>query len=99
MTVAACWSITSALPQGRCPRKLAAVVVLCAGCLVGPFGQSRAGEWPGWRGPTGDGYSNEKDLPLTWGGKTNENLLWQVKLDGRGSCSPIVWGDRVFLTS
>jgi outer membrane protein assembly factor BamB len=36
---------------------------------------------------------------LTWGSKTKESVLWEVKIDGRGSCSPIVWGDRVFITS
>lgn len=66
-----------------------------------------AGEhWPGWRGPTGMGASDEKDLPLTWGGKNQENVLWkaalfpseQVKRDQNQS-SPIVWGDRVFVTT
>ncbi len=38
-------------------------------------------------------------MPLTWGGKENTNVLWKVKLPGRGSSSPIAWGDRVFVTS
>src|SRR5437763_780699 len=52
--------------------------------------------WPGWRGPTGVGYTTEKDLPLTWDGKSGKNLLWKVPLGGVGNSSPIVWGDRVF---
>jgi len=60
---------------------------------------TQAGEWPGWRGPTGAGYSDEKDLPLTWGGKKNDNVLWKVEFGGRGHCSPIVWGDHVFVTA
>src|SRR4051794_29684067 len=43
---------------------------------------SWAGNWPGWRGPTGMGYTDEKDLPLTWDGKTGEHLLWKAPLDG-----------------
>jgi outer membrane protein assembly factor BamB len=62
-------------------------------------GPGRGGDWPGWRGPTGDGLSDEKDLPLTWGGKANAHVLWKAALPGRGNSSPIAWGDRVFVTS
>src|SRR5262249_22690859 len=46
----------------------------------------------------GVGHSDEKDLPLTWDGEKNENVLWSVQLDGRGYSSPVVWGERVFVT-
>jgi outer membrane protein assembly factor BamB len=59
---------------------------------------SHAGNWPGWRGPTGMGFTNETDLPLTWDEKTKENLLWKTPLGGIGNSSPIVWNDRIFLT-
>src|SRR5262249_62067460 len=58
---------------------------------------SRAENWPGWRGPTGMGYCNEKDLPLRWDGASKENLLWKVPLDGIGNSSPIVWNDHISL--
>ena len=70
----------------------------CTGLLLAA-GPGWAGNWPQWRGPTGVGLTDETDLPLTWGGKKNENLLWKVKLEGRGYSSPIVWGDRVFVTT
>lgn len=57
-----------------------------------------AGEWPEWRGPQRSGYTDEMDLPLTWNGKTQQNLLWKAAADF-GHSSPIVWGDRVFLTA
>ena len=41
---------------------------------------ARAENWPCWRGPTGMGYTDEKDLPLTWNGKTGENIVWKVRL-------------------
>jgi outer membrane protein assembly factor BamB len=66
--------------------------------LIAP-GVSRAGDWPGWRGPTGVGYTQEKDLPLTWNGKTKENVLWKAPLEGIGNSSPIVWGDRLYVTT
>jgi len=57
---------------------------------------ARAENWPGFRGPRGDGISAEKDFPLKWGVK--ENIAWKVKLPGPGASSPIVWGNRLFLT-
>ncbi len=55
-----------------------------------------AGEWPGWRGPDGNGSCREKNLPLHW--STNENVRWHVPLPERGNSTPIVWGQRVFIT-
>jgi outer membrane protein assembly factor BamB len=66
-----------------------------------------AENWPQFRGPGGMGQSEEKDLPITWGGKTNENILWKaplphfeakLKIDNNWS-SPIVWGDKIFVTN
>ncbi len=73
-------------------------LLFCLLVLVLPH-SGRAGDWPGWRGPTGAGISDEKDLPLTWGGKKEENVLWKATLEGRGYSSPIVSGDRVFITA
>jgi outer membrane protein assembly factor BamB len=52
--------------------------------------------WPGWRGPSGQGISRETDLPVTW--SRTENVRWKVELPDEGNSSPVVWGDRVFLT-
>ncbi len=52
--------------------------------------------WPGFRGPTGDGVSLEKKLPLHW--SATENVRWKTPLPEGGNSSPIVWGNRVFLT-
>jgi outer membrane protein assembly factor BamB len=68
---------------------------------------SQAEDWPAWRGPTGLGFTKEKDLPLRWDGKTGENVLWKAPLPGTqakadldfNQSSPIVWGDRVFVTT
>ncbi len=73
--------------------------LMISATLLGAPGAGRAGNWPGWRGPTGAGYTDETELPLTWGGKKDENVLWKVDLKGRSFSSPIVWGDRVFITN
>jgi outer membrane protein assembly factor BamB len=67
--------------------------------LLLPVAAARAENWPGWRGPTGVGLSEEKGLPLTWDGKTGKNILWKKDLGGVGNSSPIVWGDKVFVTT
>jgi outer membrane protein assembly factor BamB len=57
----------------------------------------RAEEWPVWRGPRGDGTSHETGLPLTW--SATENIRWKTPIPGKGHSSPVVWGDRVFVTT
>jgi outer membrane protein assembly factor BamB len=56
-----------------------------------------AEDWPGWRGPRGDGTSQETGIPVQW--SRSENVRWKVPIPGTGHSSPIVWGDRVFLTT
>jgi len=52
--------------------------------------------WPQLRGPRGDGTSRATEVPWQWS-ETN-NLVWKVSLPGRGRSSPVVWGDRIWLT-
>ena len=59
-------------------------------------GHCLAGNWPGWRGPAGTGVTGEGDLPLTW--SQQENVRWKVPLPGPGNSTPIVWGERIFVT-
>ncbi|HEV7396887.1 MAG TPA: PQQ-binding-like beta-propeller repeat protein [Pyrinomonadaceae bacterium] len=56
-----------------------------------------ATNWPGWRGPTGQGVSTEKNLPAEW--SSTKNVKWKTPIAGRGHSSPIVWGNRIFLTT
>ncbi|MGH9384199.1 MAG: PQQ-binding-like beta-propeller repeat protein, partial [Vicinamibacterales bacterium] len=57
----------------------------------------RADDWPHWRGPLTSGVSSERGLPERW--SDTENIAWKTPIDGLGISSPIVWGDRVFVTS
>jgi len=54
-------------------------------------------DWPQFRGPTGQGVSDEKGLPLTW--SETKNVRWKVAIPGRGWSSPVVQGDRIWLTT
>lgn len=58
--------------------------------------QVRAGDWPAWRGPSGNGQSAEKSIPLRWSDK--ENVRWRIALPGPGNSTPIVSDNRVLLT-
>lgn len=53
--------------------------------------------WPRWRGPSGQGLVASSGYPDAW--SESENVLWKVDVPGRGHSSPIVWRDRIFLTS
>jgi outer membrane protein assembly factor BamB len=55
-----------------------------------------ADNWPAWRGPSSRGTSDEKNLPTTW--SATENIHWKTPLPGPGNSTPIIWGERVFLT-
>ena len=52
--------------------------------------------WPRWRGPSGQGFASGTSYPDKW--SATENVLWKVRVPGEGNSSPIVWGDRIFLT-
>src|SRR6516165_7447814 len=56
----------------------------------------QAANWPAWRGPTGQGFCEDKNLPLKW--SYRYNVRWKVKLAHQGNSTPVVWGDRIFLT-
>ena len=56
-----------------------------------------AAEWPQWRGPGGQGISEEKNLPTEW--SATKNIKWKTPIEGRGHSSPIVWGKKIFLTT
>jgi outer membrane protein assembly factor BamB len=60
---------------------------------------TRAGSWPSFRGTNASGIADGQNLPDRWNGKTRENILWRTPIPGLAHSSPIVWGDRVFLTS
>ncbi|HYF37120.1 MAG TPA: PQQ-binding-like beta-propeller repeat protein [Prosthecobacter sp.] len=55
-----------------------------------------AENWPMWRGANGDGTCPESNLPLNW--SKTENVVWKVALPDRGNSTPVVWGDKVFVT-
>jgi outer membrane protein assembly factor BamB len=70
---------------------------LAAGFAIALGVSASAADWPQWRGPRGNGATDEKNLPVTW--TATENVAWKAAIGGLGVSSPIVSGDRVFVTS
>jgi outer membrane protein assembly factor BamB len=56
-----------------------------------------ATNWPQWRGPGGMGISTEKNLPVEW--SATKNIKWKTPIAGRAHSSPVVWGNKLFLTT
>ena len=77
----------------RSVRRRALLVLVCA---VASQGALRAADWAGFRGPSGNAVSEATNLPETW--SDSEHLAWKVELPGMGSSSPIIVGNRVFVT-
>jgi outer membrane protein assembly factor BamB len=65
--------------------------------IIGLGASVSADNWPHWRGQANTGASNETGLPERW--SDSQNIAWKTRLGGLGVSSPIVWGDRVFVTS
>jgi outer membrane protein assembly factor BamB len=61
--------------------------------------KAAAGSWPSFRGPNASGVAENQNLPNTWNAKTGENILWRTPIPGLAHSSPIVWGNRVYVTS
>jgi len=74
----------------QAPAELATVA------MIGVEGEG-ARYWPRWRGPSGQGLVSGTGYPDKW--SATENILWKTAVPGRGHSSPIVWGDRIFVTT
>jgi outer membrane protein assembly factor BamB len=73
-------------------KKFAAAIL-----IIVSFSLAYAENWPSWRGPGALGISSEADIPVKW--DLSKNIKWKVEVPGLGHSSPIVWGDRVFITT
>jgi outer membrane protein assembly factor BamB len=70
---------------------------LFAFVIATPIATANAGDWPQFRGPTGDGHYVGPALPTEWG--PDKNVAWKTPIPGRGWSSPIVWQGRIYLTT
>jgi outer membrane protein assembly factor BamB len=66
-------------------------------CVLIAASAASSADWPRWRGTNADGVADGASLPVRW--SQTENVRWSVKLPGWGTSSPVVYGDRLFVTS
>jgi len=78
--------------------KMRWLVTLClAACCTGAA--ATANNWPSFRGPQASGVADGQNLPERWNGATGENILWKTPMPGLAHSSPVVWGDRLYVTT
>ena len=71
------------------------MILAAVAWLAGPL--AAAENWPEFRGPTGQGHAEADNLPVEW--SEQQNVAWKTPIHGRGWSTPVVWGDRVWLTT
>src|SRR6476620_5214681 len=85
------------MPSVLTRRRLLQFGLMFMGCFLG--GADASENWPGWRGPRGDGTSEERAVVVQWDAPQGKNLVWKVPLAGSGHAQPVVWEDRIFLAA
>jgi outer membrane protein assembly factor BamB len=78
-------------------RPLTLLLALTSALNLSQWGVVTAGDWPEFRGPSGDGTSTAKNLPTTW--SAQRGITWQTEIPGHGWSSPVVIGQRIWLTT
>ncbi len=73
------------------------ITAICLTLLIVSANIGWSDNWSSWRGPTSNGVSVEQNIPLEW--SKDKNVAWRVSLPGPAGATPVVWGDRIFLTS
>jgi outer membrane protein assembly factor BamB len=71
--------------------------VIVTGLLMSFPAAGTCGDWPQFRGPNGSATSDDKRLPAEW--SKEKNIAWKAKVPGYGWSCPVVWGDKVFVTT
>ena len=72
--------------------------ILLAVCFLMP--QAFAGQsWPSFRGPLASGVAEGHPVPVKWDAERSENIRWKTYIPGLGHSSPVVWGNRIFVTT
>jgi len=77
----------------------AATMVASTLVLAGLPAPAGDGNWPSFRGPHASGIAEKQNLPSTWDGSNGANISWKAEIPGLAHSSPVIWGDRIFVTT
>ncbi|HEY3039898.1 MAG TPA: PQQ-binding-like beta-propeller repeat protein [Pyrinomonadaceae bacterium] len=88
-------------PAGQTRAVPTRTITLAAGARAPsrPNSDKQNGSWPSFRGPQASGIAEKQNLPDRWDAKTGDNILWRTPIPGLAHSSPVVWGNRIFVTS
>jgi hypothetical protein len=75
------------------------LLLVALGAPLTGQGNPNAGNWPSFRGPNAAGVADDGRLPATWDATTSTNILWKTPIPGLGHSSPIIWGNRLFVST
>ena len=84
-------------PESIAQRNIVRIGGVSKGSLPAPA--AARGSWPSFRGPQASGIAEGQQLPDRWDPASGANVLWRTPIPGLAHSSPIVWGDRIFVTS
>lgn len=89
------------LPAGETVAKPVREFIRTSGARAPSRPNARAanGSWPSFRGPNASGIAEGQNLPDEWNAKTGQNILWRTPIPGLAHSSPIVWGNRIYMTT
>src|SRR6185295_16847240 len=73
--------------------------ILAFGLVICLAAMAHAENWPSFRGPNASGIADGQSLPSSWNAEKSVNILWKTPIPGLGHSSPVVWDDRVFVTT
>lgn len=81
-------------------RLLSSVILVVAGLPPGAWGdETEDANWPSFRGPRARGIAEGHATPVEWSVESSKNILWKTPIPGLAHSSPIIWGDRLFVTT
>lgn len=81
--------------------RMLSVAVMVFGCLFVLQGQNSTdgANWPSFRGPNASGIAEKYATPVSWDVETSKNIKWKIPIPGLAHSSPIIWGNRLFVTT
>src|SRR5215813_3221662 len=75
------------------------IVAILATLVAGPGHADQAGNWPSFRGNHASGIAEGQHLPDNWNGEKGTNIKWKSRIPGLAHSSPVIWGNRVFVST
>lgn len=78
---------------------LAPLVVVTLIAAAAQATEPASDNWPSFRGPNASGIAEGHALPTKWNAQAGENVKWKTPIPGLGHASPVIWGDRIFVTA